>query len=182
MGICYLATNEINEKCYVGYTMKTLAKRRSEHERDTFSCTRRVFYNAIRKYGKDTFYWQIIYESDNVEKLKKHEIMLIELYSSHISKNGYNMTLGGDGIITGSKLSDATRKKQSISHIGLFDGKNNPFYGKTHTQETLKKMSLSLAGLSVGEKNGMFGKKHSKETRMKISKSGKRRWAKKVDD
>ena len=51
-------------------------------------------------------------------------------------------------------------------------GQNNPFYGKTHTEESKKKMSLNHKDVS-GKNNPMYGKHHSDEAKEKISKARK---------
>jgi len=53
-------------------------------------------------------------------------------------------------------------------------GENNPFYGKTHSDET-KKMLYKKASERVGEQNPFYGKHHSEETKSAISKSNKGR-------
>ena len=47
------------------------------------------------------------------------------------------------------------RAKQSKSMKGRHCGKDNSYYGKTHSPETLEKMSESHSG----ENNGMYGKR-----------------------
>lgn len=64
-----------------------------------------------------------------------------------------------------------------------YKGKDNPFYGKRHSDEAKKKISQAKVGVSitlptgchVGEKNPMYGKKHSEFTKQQWSKlrSGK---------
>jgi len=47
-------------------------------------------------------------------------------------------------------------------------GKNNHFFGKTHSEYTLKLMSEAKKGKYLGVDNSFFGKKHSPETIAKI--------------
>lgn len=67
-----------------------------------------------------------------------------------------------------------------------FKGSNNPFYGKTHSDESRKKMSDAHTGIKLspehcrniskahkGTKNHFFGRKHTIETKQKISDSKK---------
>jgi len=77
--------------------------------------------------------------------------------------------------------------------LGKFKGKNNPFYGKTHSNKTKRKMSLTDRSYMVGKKNPMskksvrdkisklltgvgnpmFGKHHTKSALKKISIASK---------
>jgi hypothetical protein len=95
-------------------------------------------YNAIRKYGKSSFKWDIIYISDDKEDtLLVMEQVFIDIYDSISS--GYNQKEGGKGgsqkgrVVPprseeycrkvserqiGRKLSKETRKKISKAHMG----------------------------------------------------------------
>ena len=77
---------------------------------------------------------------------------------------GYNQTAGGEGMLgwhhteeSRAKIiesnhtrgvSEETKKKQSESHKGKYDGEKNPFYGRKHTEESKIKQSNSHIGLS----------------------------------
>ena len=84
------------------------------------------------------------------------------------------------------EAAEASSKANKGKHLG----KDNPFYGKHHTEETRKKLSeinkgkkltddtrkkISEAekGKRTGEKHPMYGKKHSTETRRKLSEANK---------
>ena len=54
---------------------------------------------------------------------------------------------------------------KSCSMIGKYIGKNNPNYGKHHSEETKIKISKSKSG----EKHPLFGKHRSDKTKQKIS-------------
>lgn len=53
---------------------------------------------------------------------------------------------------------------------GLAKGKNNPMFGKHHSEETIKKIMDKKPNFK-GEKNPFYGKKHNEETRDKISQA-----------
>jgi len=88
MACVYVVTNKINNKIYVGQTIKTSEERINDHK-----YTKGLLGKAIRKYGKDNF---IIKEYSDIRKewLDWAEIELIKLYNSVIP-NGYNISLGG---------------------------------------------------------------------------------------
>jgi 5-methylcytosine-specific restriction endonuclease McrA len=54
-----------------------------------------------------------------------------------------------------------------------FVGKDNPFYGKKHTDESRKKMSESHKGIQKGKDHPMYGRKHTEESKRKMSESSK---------
>lgn len=93
MGCVYRATNLINGKYYIGKTMGTLNERRLSHLREQPNT---YFHRALRKYGVDSFEWDVLFESDNDICLCKKEKLYIKLFSTFVP-NGYNMTTGGDG-------------------------------------------------------------------------------------
>lgn len=48
-------------------------------------------------------------------------------------------------------------------------GKNNSFYGKTHTEETKKLISIKNKEYNLLNKNSFYGKKHTEETKKILS-------------
>ena len=95
MGIIYKIFNSVNEKVYIGQTRQPL-KRRWEHHLFLADNGDTVLYRAMKKYGKDNFYIELIEEIDN-ELLNEREVYWIDKFSS-LAPNGYNSTLGGDGV------------------------------------------------------------------------------------
>ena len=53
--LIYKITNKINNKCYIGQTIKTAEERWEEHKRHAFGTHQndinKTLYQAIRKYG-----------------------------------------------------------------------------------------------------------------------------------
>ena len=68
--------------------------------------------------------------------------------------------------IHGENYSDERRKKISERK----KGKNNPMYGRKHTEETKKKIKNN-APLKTGKNNPMYGRKHTEEAKDKIRNS-----------
>ena len=81
------------------------------------------------------------------------------------------MTFGGDEGRRNIVVSDETRQKMSISHLG----EKNVFYRKHHTEETKKLFSLQRKNKNIGENNPFYGKKHSEETRKLLSELASKR-------
>lgn len=95
--IIYKATNKINGKCYIGQTRHSLEERRNVHYIKARQGIKTHFYSAIRKYGEDSFEWEIICSASNKKTLNELETFYITKFDS--IKNGYNMVDGGDNNI-----------------------------------------------------------------------------------
>ena len=115
------------------------------------------FTRAINKYGWDNFEHIVLFNNLTKEEASLLEQIYIALYDTTNDKYGYNNSLGGEHGLD----SEQTKKKKSESK----KGKNNPFYGKTFTEEHRKKMSESLKGHEVNE-----------QTKKKISEANTKYW------
>lgn len=94
MGYIYKITNTLNNKVYIGQTVKTVSKRFTQHKNNSNKeyFSQIVLYKAFNKYGIENFICEEIEEVPN-EKLDEREKYWIEYYDSYF--NGYNSTLGG---------------------------------------------------------------------------------------
>jgi len=201
-GIVYKATCLINNRVYIGITTKTLEERKNGHICWSKHKTRKyIFHKALRKYGIDNFIFEKIDEFIGNEDACKKERFYVDKYNSFYKNGfGYNMTLGGEGVL-GHKFNhtEETKKRISLSMAGttksdevknnmkLGQAKRNMWYKCIVTDKTKKKISLALKGKK--RKNPMSdetkmklrdsntGKKLSKETIEKIreSNTGKKR-------
>lgn len=130
MGCVYLLTNIINNKKYVGKTQRKLSLRLSEHFKPHNSPCR-VLNRAIKKYGKNNFKVQVLFESPDLSELNNKEVELIKELNTLVPM-GYNLALGGEGAIHGIEtrmLLSKQRKGISLEHA------KKPLYGihiKTH--------------------------------------------------
>ena len=68
------------------------------------------FWNAIKKYGWDNFEHEIIAEHLTEQEAKNFEKALIKSGKLQDDKYGYNMTVGGDGVV-GNVVSEETKEK-----------------------------------------------------------------------
>lgn len=94
MGYIYKITNTINNKIYIGRTVKTVQKRFTQHKNNSNKeyFSQIVLYKAFNKYGIENFKCEEIEKVSN-DKLDEREKYWIEYYDSYF--NGYNSTLGG---------------------------------------------------------------------------------------
>ena len=105
IGYVYKIFCTITQKVYIGITTKPIQVRWNQHKNESFQENRpkNHFHDAIKKYGWESFEKEILLEikSTNkdtlVESLKQLETFYVQKYNSY--KEGYNSTIGGDGII-----------------------------------------------------------------------------------
>lgn len=94
MGYIYKITNTINNKIYIGQTIKTVEKRFQQHKNNSNKpyFSQIVLYKAFNKYGINNFICEEIEQVENI-LLDEREKYWINYYDSYF--NGYNSTLGG---------------------------------------------------------------------------------------
>ena len=161
-----------NGKSYIGITKYSIEHRIKIHIRSSRSGRKLAIYNAIRKYGEDSFQVQVLAMA-HPDDLPQLEIDAIRKHDT-FGINGYNMTAGGEGTLGRSfAVSEKTKAKISKTTKGRI---GNPVsdetkqklravnIGKKHTEESKKKRSVSLMGKQKG-------KITSEKTKAKISAS-----------
>ena len=100
----YFIINKITGERYVGQTTN-FVRRKNEHLSQLKNKTHinKKLQNAWNKYGENNFIVEKIqYDNISKEELNNEEIKYIKQYNSY--NNGYNLTIGGDGGDTRSKL------------------------------------------------------------------------------
>ena len=143
MAFLYKITNNITNKCYIGWTGRTVDARWTTHKADAFkNVDNRKFYNAIRKYGVDCWSVETLCEVNSVAEAKLKEIELIALFDSY--NVGYNATKGGDGN-NGIIMSAESNHKRSISQKGKAKDYDR-MKGKLHSEESKRKISEAHKG------------------------------------
>ena len=186
MGYIYKITNQINNKIYIGQTIK-------QRPTDRFSQHRYIarhldnqesnsyLHKAMNKYGVNNFIFETIEEIDN-EKLNEREKFWIAYYDC-IAPKGYNLTIGGEGTPGYSRVQSLEEREKRKQSNKLFY-ENNPEALKILQERTKKlweneeyrnkvvksnkKFALEHPNLNKGENNPMYGKKHTEEALKKI--------------
>ena len=148
MPYIYKITNQINNKCYIGKTMKiNPLERWKEHQRDMKKEDEqhRAIYRALNKYGIDNFIFEII-EETTAELLNKKERYYIQYFDSF--HNGYNETLGGDGT-TYLELPEEEICKFYLEHLSI--QKTAQYF--QHDRETIQQIlyKYNIPTLSSGQ-------------------------------
>ena len=98
MGFIYKIENKKNGKIYIGKTVNTIKERWLEHIEEAKRGDNTLLHKAIRKYGENGFYVDFVERCSN-DELNMKEIYYIALFQSYMEQYGYNMTLGGEGVM-----------------------------------------------------------------------------------
>ena len=165
----YKITNTETNKVYIGKSNNS-NKRLKQHFRNA-KCekTQTKLHRSIRKYGTKSFVMDIVESNIPIEDINKKEIKYIAKYDSF--KNGYNMTLGGDGGDTSASIVFQESMKKLHANKKPEDYATYGMLGKTHTKIAKEKQSAARKKWHNtatheqrekrkcrGEKNGMYGK------------------------
>ena len=95
-GFVYKVICQDNNKVYIGQTVD-FNERQIGHIRKAFNQkVNTPFANALRKYGKDKFSWEVIHDCYDKKELNYWEWHYINKFDSFCHKNGYNVK---DGVL-----------------------------------------------------------------------------------
>lgn len=131
----YSITCPIAKQIYFGYT-KRLALRLAEHKRAFAGATSFTGYSPFRlpecKMLKPEY--AVIAQFRTQSEAMKLETKLIDQGQTHLFLKCLNKPLKN------IKHSDATKASISRAKMGRYEGANNPFYGKKHSEASLQRM------------------------------------------
>ena len=119
----YKIVNAVNGRMYIGQSVNP-TYRAKRHFWKNNGCVKLA--NAIKKYGKDKFSFSVLCWCVDKADANEAEALLIALGDT--MSNGYNITPGGFG--TGA-------------------GKDNPFFGKTHSAELKTTLAAKKRGVPM---------------------------------
>lgn len=163
--LIYLIKNLINNKVYIGQTIRGIEQRWKEHVSGKKEC--QYFQYAIEKHKPENFDKQVICYANSLQELNILEEFWINFYNSRDRNVGYNIAKGGFN----TQHSDETKKKISDSNKGrimsdeqkqhlsnIFTGVNN------HTPASLEKIRQANLGNTHSR-----GRKLTEEHKAKMS-------------
>lgn len=179
-GRIYIIRNTINSKVYIGQTKVSLKLRFQNHLSAARNNKDYVIGKAIRKYGEENFYIELL-EECTIEELNDREKYWISYFNSTDNKFGYNMSIGGNVIRTTKELDKdliismfnsgiPAYKIAKILHTGVPNitsllKRSNIIYGlglqKTNKLEESMIIDLYLDGYSTVDIGKKFGKNKS---------------------
>lgn len=170
--IIYKITNLINKKIYVGQTHLNS----EQFFNSNYYGSGQIIKKSIKKYGIRNFKKVVLEKCKTQNELNEKEKKWIKMFNSLVP-NGYNIAEGGNG---GNLGKDIIKKRQlNVIKNGTYAGKNNPMFGKKHSEETRRKISIATKGKKVvftlehrkKLRDARLGKHLSNITKLKLSKS-----------
>lgn len=165
----YKITNTVNGKIYIG-------KHMTEDINDGYLGSGKLIKLAIKKYGKDNFKKEILFELSSEDEMNNKEKEIVN--ESFIKRDdNYNLTIGGSGGWAHCN-GENHNNKNNHRRIGILKyldkGINisTLWFSKLSEEEKLAiAMKISTSLKRTIKERGPFwlGKKHSEETKKKMS-------------
>ena len=139
----YKITNNVNNKIYIGYTSQVVRRRFQKHLSEAFINNKSPrLYNAIRKYGADSFRVETLHVFADQQSAFDMEGQLIKELNTQDDSIGYNVADGGEGGVTpemAENISKALRgRKHSKEHVAKLP-QNQKGFKPNLSEETRRK-------------------------------------------
>lgn len=153
--VVYMHRNIINGKMYIGQTCN-LSERWRGNGKNYFNSIK--FYNAIKKYGWDSFTHEVLYSNLNKQAADRLERELILQYNS--IEEGYNLKEGG---ARGELSAESIKKMSNSLRRGYSDFPErrekirNKALGRIMPKSIRRKISLNHTRSNLLEIDGEVG-------------------------
>lgn len=178
--IIYKITNKINKKVYIGQSKFSLDRRLNDpfigHFTKAFNTKKSNYlYNALRKYGKDNFDYEIIEEyaprtyyrcisQEERDWLNEREKYWIAYYNSNNHELGYNQTSGGQ-----NNYIRTPEERERLAYLGKLN------MSRPGIREKISKKCKALWNNPEYLKNWELGVEKNKDSKKKwINKTSRR--------
>lgn len=155
----YKWTHKESGKCYIGQSIQEPNQRRLEHiSGSRYTKKTYHFHNAIKKYGIDSFDWEVLDYTYTLEELNDLEEFYINKYNS--INEGYNIRQGGNNKLHSKESKKRMSEAQKAAHArrktegkdgGWVRKDGGPMKGKNCSEEHKKKVGLANKGKLKGK-------------------------------
>ena len=149
---CYLITNKINNKVYVGITSDI--KNRIRQHRYDVKKKNSPLYNSIRKYGENNFSITIIRAKSSWNKICEYERNIIKKLNTMNRNYGYNLAKGGEGAY------GAVRSKETKAKLRAITKKQMTPEARKHLSDIAKKQMSDPKNREISRQGALKGKKN----------------------
>lgn len=140
----YMHINIFNHKIYIGQTSRKPEIRWGKNGDGYIGCS--YFYNAIQKYGWNSFEHIILKDGLSQEEANYWEKYYIQIFKSNNRDFGYNIKSGGQGNITKEKLSSVQQKRWKVPGRKEAYSKKMKEYYKNLSKEDFEKIQAKKRG------------------------------------
>lgn len=162
--VIYKHTLKSDGRVYIGQTGNIKVRWRPYMYKHSW-----YFYNAIKKYGWDSFDHEILMDGLTKKEADAYEELFIAQYNSTNKLFGFNLHRGGrarsgkDSPTYGMKHSEETRRKMSEAHLG-----------RRNSEEHNMKISKAKKGQPSPLKGTTFTNEHKRRIQESARKSMKK--------
>ena len=172
--LIYKVTNKVNNKIYVG-------KHKTNDKNDSYLGSGAIIKRAIKKYGKDAFQREILYECENEDAMNLREAEIVD--EEFIARQDtYNIKLGGNGgwdfINKNFLFNGANHRAAAQENIKKAQKGYKIWFKNLSPDERGEYIAKTMLGIRLSQEThgGTFkGKSHSDSTKekMRASKIGR---------
>jgi group I intron endonuclease len=111
----YRWTHKETGKTYIGQSIQDPNQRRLEHIAHSRHSEKTYhFHNAIRKYGEESFEWEVLQYASSIDELNYLEVFYMNKYDS--IENGYNLREGGNNKLHSEESKKRMSEAQKAAH------------------------------------------------------------------
>ena len=146
-----------NNKNYIGEAIDLWRRITIQYPKEIKRNVSRSVVQAIKKHGWENIQIELLDWGNHLKEANERlalETACIEAYNSlTVNQSGYNICFFGHNW-QGGKHSEITKKQMSQNHYDV-NGKNNPMFGKNHSDTAKSKISKA----NLGHKHTLFTKK-----------------------
>jgi|APSaa5957512535_1039671.scaffolds.fasta_scaffold48525_2 group I intron endonuclease len=195
--LIYIITNKENNKVYVGQTIQSNPKMRwYAHLADARRGKKTYLYDSIRKYGKESFNWEVIDTAKNLDELNEKEAQWLAHYRQKTvvynnREAGNNKTHSPESI---ERMRQAQLKRHRENNVGgwtrrdggAMKGKAHPIKGTSglwsHSEDSIQKYKKAAQKRYTSKEYTQQNKDHLQKLAAKVKGKtwklvdGKRVW------